>query len=89
MFLCNDIVLFQEIYRNLSQKARNLLLLLHATDAHEIFMITRETVVNAGDHRLEPDVAGAFPTERAVNDALRLVMKLTKVQKEARPGARQ
>jgi hypothetical protein len=38
---------------------------------------------------LEPDVAGAFPTERAVNDALRLVMKLTKVQKEARPGARQ
>lgn len=38
---------------------------------------------------LEPDVAGAFPTERAVNEALRLVMKLTKVQKEARPGARQ
>jgi len=27
MFLCNDIVLFQEIYRNLSQKALNLLLL--------------------------------------------------------------
>jgi len=27
MFLCNDIVLFQEIYLNLSQKALNLLLL--------------------------------------------------------------
>jgi hypothetical protein len=38
---------------------------------------------------LEPDVAKAFPDEKAVNDALRLVMKLTKVQKDARPGARQ
>ncbi len=38
---------------------------------------------------LEPDVAGAFPTEKSVNEALRLVMKLTKVQKDARPGARQ
>ncbi len=37
---------------------------------------------------LEPDVAGAFPTEKSVNEALRLVMKLTKVQKDARPGAR-
>jgi hypothetical protein len=38
---------------------------------------------------LEPDVAGAFPDEKTVNDALRLVMKLTKVQKDARQGARQ
>ena len=38
---------------------------------------------------LEPDVAKAFPDEKAVNDALRLVMKLTKVQKDARSGARQ
>ena len=38
---------------------------------------------------LEPDVAKAFPDEKAVNEALRLVMKLTKVQKNARPGARQ
>ena len=38
---------------------------------------------------LEPDVAKAFPDEKAVNDALRLVMKLTKVQKEAQPGARE
>ena len=30
---------------------------------------------------LEPDVAKAFPNEKAVNEALRLVMKLTKVQK--------
>lgn len=38
---------------------------------------------------LEPDVAKAFPDEKSVNAALRLVMKLTKVQKDARPGARQ
>jgi hypothetical protein len=38
---------------------------------------------------LEPDVAKAFPDEKAVNEALRLVMKFTKVQKDARPGARQ
>jgi len=38
---------------------------------------------------LEPDVAKAFPDEKAVNEALRLVMKLTKVQKDARPGAQQ
>lgn len=38
---------------------------------------------------LEPDVAGAFPDEKTVNDALRLVMKLTKVQKDARQSARQ
>ena len=38
---------------------------------------------------LEPDVAKAFPDEKAVNEALRLVMKLTKVQKDARSGARQ
>lgn len=30
---------------------------------------------------LEPDVAKAFPTEKEVNEALRLVMQLTKVQR--------
>ena len=30
--------------------------------------------------RLAPDVAEAFPTEEAVNEALRLVMQLTKLQ---------
>jgi len=29
---------------------------------------------------LQPDVAKAFPSEAAVNDALRLVIKLTKLQ---------
>jgi len=29
---------------------------------------------------LQPDVAKAFPNEAAVNDALRLVIKLTKLQ---------
>ena len=38
---------------------------------------------------LEPDVAKAFPNEKAVNDALRLVIKLNKVQDKARQGARQ
>jgi len=38
---------------------------------------------------LEPDVARAFPNEKAVNGALRLVMKLNKVQADARRGARQ
>jgi hypothetical protein len=38
---------------------------------------------------LEQDVAKAFPDEKAVNEALRLVMKLTKLQKDVRPGARQ
>jgi hypothetical protein len=37
---------------------------------------------------LEPDVAEAFPNEKAVNDALRLVMKLTKVQESASHSAR-
>jgi len=37
---------------------------------------------------LEPDVAKAFPNEKAVNEALRLVMKLNKVQDKARQGAR-
>lgn len=37
---------------------------------------------------LEPDVAKAFPNEKAVNDALRLVMKLNKVQDKARQSAR-
>ena len=32
---------------------------------------------------LEPDVAKAFPNEKAVNAALRLVMKLTEVQEQA------
>jgi hypothetical protein len=32
---------------------------------------------------LEPEVAKAFPTEKAVNEALKLVMKLKKVQEEA------
>lgn len=38
---------------------------------------------------LEPDVAKAFPNEKVVNEALRLVMKLNKVQDKARQGARQ
>jgi hypothetical protein len=32
---------------------------------------------------LEPEVAKAFPNEKAVNDALKLVMKLKQVQDEA------
>ncbi len=32
---------------------------------------------------LEPEVAKAFPNEKAVNEALKLVMKLKKVQEEA------
>ncbi len=32
---------------------------------------------------LEPEVAKAFPNEKAVNEALKLVMKLTQVQEEA------
>lgn len=32
---------------------------------------------------LEPDVAQAFPNEKSVNAALRLVMKLTEVQEQA------
>ena len=38
---------------------------------------------------LEPDVAKAFPNEKAVNEALRLVIKLNEVQDKARQGARQ
>jgi hypothetical protein len=37
---------------------------------------------------LEPDVAEAFPNEKAVNEALRLVIKLTKVQENASHSAR-
>ena len=37
---------------------------------------------------LEPDVASAFPNEKAVNDALRLVMKLTEVQENASHSVR-
>lgn len=32
---------------------------------------------------LEPEVAKAFPNEKAVNEAVKLVMKLKKVQEEA------
>ena len=32
---------------------------------------------------LEPEVAKAFPNEKAVNEALKLVMKLKKVQEDA------
>ncbi|MBI5932834.1 MAG: hypothetical protein HY867_03930 [Chloroflexi bacterium] len=32
---------------------------------------------------LEPDVAKAFPNEKAVNEALKLVMKLKQLQEEA------
>ena len=32
---------------------------------------------------LEPEVAIAFPNEKAVNEALKLVMRLKKVQEEA------
>ena len=38
---------------------------------------------------LEPDVAKAFPNEKAVNEALRLVIRLNEVQDKARHGARQ
>jgi hypothetical protein len=37
---------------------------------------------------LEPDIAKAFPNEKAVNDALRLVIKLNEVQDKARQSAR-
>jgi hypothetical protein len=33
---------------------------------------------------LEPEVAKAFPNDKAVNEALKLVMKLKKVQENAR-----
>ena len=36
---------------------------------------------------LAPDVASAFPDEEAVNEALRLVMQLTKVQNKLSPQA--
>lgn len=38
---------------------------------------------------LEPDVAKAFPNDKAVNDALRLVIKLSEIQDKARQQARQ
>jgi hypothetical protein len=37
---------------------------------------------------LDPEVAKAFPNGKAVNDALRLVIKLNKVQTQARQSAR-
>ncbi|MBI5303069.1 MAG: hypothetical protein HY868_13120 [Chloroflexi bacterium] len=36
---------------------------------------------------LEPDIAKAFPDEKAVNDALRLVIQLTKVSKPSKHSA--
>jgi hypothetical protein len=43
------------------------------------------TRYNAGTNLvlLEPEVAKAFPNEKAVNDALKLVIKLTKLQEAA------
>jgi hypothetical protein len=40
---------------------------------------------NAGTNLvlLEPDVAKAFPNDKAVNEALKLVIKLTKMQENA------
>ena len=38
---------------------------------------------------LDPDVAKAFPNEKAVNEALRLVIKLNEVQDKARQASRQ
>ena len=35
---------------------------------------------------LEPEIAKAFPTEKAVNDALRLVMELNKIQMQQSKG---
>ena len=37
---------------------------------------------------LEPDIAKAFPNEKAVNDALRLVIELNKVQSSTRQATR-
>ena len=37
---------------------------------------------------LDPDVAKAFPNEKAVNETLRLVMKLNKIQNKSRQSAR-
>ena len=37
---------------------------------------------------LDPDVAKAFPTERAVNEALRLVLELTQIPKVRKTTAR-
>ena len=37
---------------------------------------------------LEPEIAKAFPNEKAVNDALRLVIKLNELQTQARQSAR-
>lgn len=36
---------------------------------------------------LDPDVAKAFPDEAAVNEALRLVMQLTEIQRRQKSGA--
>jgi hypothetical protein len=42
---------------------------------------------NAGTNLvlLEPEVAKAFPNDKAVNDALKLVIQLTKIQENANP----
>jgi hypothetical protein len=34
---------------------------------------------------LEPEVAKAFPNDKAVNDALKLVIQLSKIQENANP----
>lgn len=36
---------------------------------------------------LDPDVAKAFPDEAAVNEALRLVIQLTEIQRRKKSGA--
>ena len=35
---------------------------------------------------LDPDVAKAFPDEAAVNEALRLVIQLSEIQRRQKPG---
>ncbi len=35
---------------------------------------------------LDPDVANAFPTEKALNDALRLVIRLTRIPNSQKRG---
>jgi len=37
---------------------------------------------------LDPDVAEAFPSEQAVNEALRLVLQLTRIPEVKKPAAK-
>jgi hypothetical protein len=39
--------------------------------------------------RLDPDVAKAFPSDRAVNEALRLVLRMSRLATHERPPADQ